>query len=89
MFFVEYCIKDQKAFWRAWEKAQSNLPKDCHFIHCFSSKDAELCISVWDCKSSKILETFTKEYFQGCSKWKCHEIDMYHMEGESLKRIAS
>ena len=89
MFFVEYHIKDQKAFWRAWEKAQSYIPKDCHFIQCFSSKDGELCISVWDCKSPKLLEGFMKEHFERYSKWKCHQIDAYHLEGEALKRLAS
>jgi hypothetical protein len=87
MFFIEYHIKNQKAFWAQWEKAQNNLPKDSHFIQCFSSKNAELCVSVWDCKSRKVLESFTKEYFTGCSSWSCHEIDMYHTEGEPLKRL--
>lgn len=88
MYFIEYYIKDQKHFWQQWEKMYNHLPKDCHFIQCFSSKNLELCISIWDCKNLKVLEVLTKEYFEGYAKWKCHEMDTYHMEGEAFRRLA-
>jgi hypothetical protein len=89
MYFIEHHIKNQKTFWVQWEKAQHHLPKECQFVQCFSSTDHELCISVWSCKNGKILQAFVKEYFEGCSHSKCHEIDTYHIEGESFKKVAS
>lgn len=86
-YFIEYNIKDQKLFWSQWERAQSSLPKNCHFIQAYSSKDCGVCIGVWQADSEKILREFTKEFFGICSMWKCHEIDEYHVEGEPLRDV--
>ncbi|MCH9630884.1 MAG: hypothetical protein S4CHLAM37_08940 [Chlamydiia bacterium] len=86
-YFIEYHIKDPKLFWSQWEKAQGALPKDCHFIQAYSSKDMGVCIGVWQAGSEKVLKAFTKEYFSLCATSKCHEIDEYHVEGEPLRDV--